>query len=283
MAQSLREIKNRIRGIGNVNKVTHAMEMISIAKLRPVKNRFFSARRFSLKIEGLLRDLLAGATGVSYPLMEERESIKRIAICLVASDTGLCGSYNHNVLRIVDDCINKYGQDKITLFPVGKKGLVYFKKKGVNMAEAYTELHGRYSEEILGRISAGLTGVFLSRDVDEVYIVYTYFESASKCRPVIERILPVSVSQGQETGYIFEPDINTILKELTSLHLASKIKSCILSAFTAEHSARALAMGQATENAKELLEGLTLVRNKIRQAGITKEIMEIVSSAEALR
>ena len=283
MAQSLREIKNRIRGIGNVNKVTHAMEMISIAKLRPVKNRFFPARRFSLKIEGLLRDLLAGTTGVSQPLMEERENIKKIAICLVTSDTGLCGSYNHNAVRIVDDYIDRYGQDKITLFPVGKKGLVYFKKKGIDIAEAYTELHGRYSDGMLDRISGNLTEVFLSKNVDEVYIVYTYFESASRCKPVIERLLPVSVPQGHETGYIFEPDINTILKELTSLHLASKIKSCILSAFTAEHSARALAMGQATENAKELLEGLTLVRNKIRQAGITKEIMEIVSSAEALR
>ncbi len=283
MAQSLREIKNRIRGIGNVNKVTHAMEMISIAKLRPVKNRLFSARRFSLKIEELLRDLLSGAMGASHPLMERRENIKNIAICPVTSDTGLCGNYNHNVVRIVDDFINRYGQDKITLFPVGKKGLVYFKKKGVDIAEAYTELHGRYSEEILGRISGDLTGVFLSSNVDEVYIVYTYFESASRSKPIIERLLPVSVSRERETSYILEPDINTIMKELMPLYLANKIKSCIISAFTTEHSARALAMGQATENAKELLEDLTLVRNKIRQAGITKEIMEIVSSAEVLK
>ena len=283
MAQSLKEIKSRIRGIGNVNKVTHAMEMISIAKLRPVKNRLLTAKRFSLKIEELLRDLKACAAGVSHPLMEGRENIKKIAICLITSDTGLCGNYNHNVVRIVDDFINKYGQDKITLFPVGKKGLVYFKKKGMDIAKAYTELHGRYSDEVLGRISEDLTDVFLSKAADEAYIVYTYFESASRSKPMIERLLPVSISQGCETVYIFEPDINTIMKELIPLYLANKIKSCIINAFTTEHSARALAMGQATENAKELLEDLTLVRNKIRQAGITKEIMEIVSSAEVLK
>ncbi|MDP2921289.1 MAG: ATP synthase F1 subunit gamma [Candidatus Omnitrophota bacterium] len=283
MAQSLREIKSRIRGIGNVNKVTHAMEMISIAKLRPVKNRLFPARRYSLKIDELLRNLSAGTKGVSHPFMEQRENIKRIAICLVTSDTGLCGSYNNNAVRVVEDFINRYGHDKITLFPVGRKGLVYFKKKGVDMAGACTELHGRYSDDMINKISKDLTRIFLSKAADEIYIVYASFESASRSKPVIERLLPVSVSPGRETGYIFEPDVNTILKELMPLYLANKIKSCILSAFTAEHSARAIAMGQATENAKELLEDLTLVRNKIRQAGITKDIMEIVSSADVLK
>jgi F-type H+-transporting ATPase subunit gamma len=284
MAQSLRDIKNRIRGISNVNKVTHAMEMISIAKLRPVKNRFLQARQFSLKIEALLKDLLSGAKNISHPLLEERNVLNKMAICLITSDTGLCGNYNHNVIRVVEDFINKYGRDKIMLVTVGKKGLTYFKKRGMNIERSYTELHGRYSDEIAGKILNDLTGLFLSGKTDEVYVAYTYFESASRHRPTIEKILNISSPAGKEdAGYILEPDMDAILKELVPAYLFNKVKAYILSAFTAEHSARAVAMGQATKNADELLEDLTLLRNKIRQAGITKEIMEIVSSAEVLR
>jgi F-type H+-transporting ATPase subunit gamma len=284
MAQSLREIKNRIRGISNVNKVTHAMEMISIAKLRPVKNQFLQARQFSLKIEALLKDLLSGAKNISHPLLKERKVLNKMAICLITSDTGLCGNYNHNVIRVVEDFINKYGRDKIMLITVGKKGLTYFKKRGVDIAHSYTELHGRYSDEIAGKILDYLTELFLSGKTDEAYVAYTYFESASRHRPTIEKLLNISSPAGKEdVGYILEPDMDAILKELVPAYLLNKVKAHILSAFTAEHSARAVAMGQATKNADELLEDLTLLRNKMRQAGITREIMEIVSSAEVLR
>jgi F-type H+-transporting ATPase subunit gamma len=159
MAQSLREIKNRIRGISNVDKVTHAMEMISIAKLRPVKNKLLTARQFSLKIEALLKDLLSGANGISHPLLEERKILNKMAICLITSDTGLCGNYNHNVIRVVEDFINKYGRDKIMLIVAGKKGLTYFKKRGVDIAASYTELHGRYSDETAAKVLNDLTDI----------------------------------------------------------------------------------------------------------------------------
>jgi F-type H+-transporting ATPase subunit gamma len=284
MAQSLKDIKNRIRGISNVNKVTHAMEMISIAKLRPVKNQFLAARQFSLKIEVLLKDLLSGAKNVSHPLLEERKVLNKMAICLVTSDTGLCGNYNHNVIRVVENFINEYGKDKIILITVGKKGQTYFKKRGVDIESSYTELHGRYSDETVGKVLNDLTGLFLSGKADEAYVAYTYFESASRHRPVIEKLLNISRLGAKENiEYLLEPDMDAILKELVPAYLFNKVKAYILSAFTAEHSARAVAMGQATENANELIEDLTLLRNKIRQAGITKEIMEIVSSAEVLR
>jgi len=283
MAQSLREIKNRIRGIGNVNKVTHAMEMISIAKLRPVKNQLVPATQFSLEIEALLGDLLSCNGGISHPLMEKRENVDKKAICLITSDTGLCGNYNYNIIHMAEDFINRFGRDKAILISVGKKGLAYFKKRGTAIAQAYTELHGRYSEEITNKILKDAVDIFLSKKTDEVYVAYTHFESGSRHKPVIEKLLNVSAAQKESTEYILEPDINAILEELLSAYLFNKMKFFILSAFTAEHSARAIAMGQATENANELLEDLTLLRNKIRQAGITKEIMEIVSSAEVLR
>lgn len=283
MAQSLKEIKNRIRGIGNVNKVTHAMEMISIAKLRPVRNQLVPARRFYLKIEELLKDLVSGSEGIHHPLLDERKNTGKKAICLITSDTGLCGNYNYDIIRLAEDFIDRNAKDNIILVPVGRKGMVYFKKKGVEIGQAYTELHGRYSEDAANKILECLTDIFLSGKADEVYVAYTYFESASRHRPVIEKLLNVDIAQKEDAGYILEPDIDSILKELVPAYLFNRIKVFILNAFTAEHSVRAVAMGQATENANELLEELTLLRNKIRQAGITKEIMEIVSSAEVLR
>jgi F-type H+-transporting ATPase subunit gamma len=283
MIQSLRQIKNRIRSIDNVKKVTYAMEMISIAKLRPIQSQLANFKQYLSKTQSLLNNLLACRKGITNPFVEEREGKQKIALCLITSDTGLCGSYNNNIIRVAENFINKYGREKIELIAAGKKGLNYFKRRGVNIANSFIELHGRYSEVLGKNILGTLTGIFLSKKVNEVYIAYTHFESAARHIPRIEKFLNISSTGTSEIEYIFEPDINTIIEELIPSYLSNKMKLILLEAFGCEHSSRTIAMGESTENAKELLEKMIVLRNKVRQANITKDLLEISSAAEVLR
>jgi F-type H+-transporting ATPase subunit gamma len=284
MAEALREIKNRIRGIDNVIKITHAMEMISVAKLNPTRDQLLAQRQYFLRIEKLCRDLLSADAGcISHPFLERASDSGKKALCLITSDTGLCSSYNHNIIRLAEDFINRYGQDRVMLFAVGKKGLSYFKRKGLDIASAFTELKGRYFQEKCREILSALTTVFLSAKVREVYVAYTYFESNVRHRPTIEKLLNIEREVRPQRKYIFEPDLKNILEELIPEYILQKMKSMILESFAAEHSARVIAMGQANQNANDLLEDLVLMRNKVRQANITKELMEIISSVEVMR
>jgi len=283
MILSFRQIKTKIRGVDNIHKITHAMEMISIAKLRPTQSQLSALKHYYLKIEELLKDLLADAKGVTHPLTEKRQNINRIALCLITSDTGLCSNYNNNIIHLAEDFINKNGREKIILVCVGRKGLNYFTKIGMQVTQHYTELNGRYSQGTADKILNALTDIFLVNQADEVYIAYTYFESATRYRPLIEKFLNIDSDRKEDLVYILEPDISAVLGELIPVYIFNKLKLIILNAFTAEHSTRVVAMSEATKNAKELLESLTLLRNKVRQASITAEIMEVVSSAEALR
>lgn len=285
MILSLRQIKSRIRSIENVKKVTHAMELISVAKFRVVENKALVFKQYYSKIEGLLKNLLTASAGagISNPYIVQRGDAKKTALCLVTSDTGLCASYNNNVIRLAEGFIGRRGKEKILLFCVGRKGFNHFRKKNIDIAQGYIGLTGRFNEEITRKIFKDLTSIYLSGKVDEVWFAYTDFESASRHKVVIEKFLNMEAPQGVRSDYILEPDAKGVLEELIPEYLFGKVKAVLLEAFASEHSSRMLAMGQATNNARELLEGLILRRNKMRQANITKEIIEIISSAEVLR
>lgn len=282
MAQSLKEIKNRIRGIGNVNKVTRTMEMISVAKLVPARNQLAATRQYFSKIAALLTNISSANAPSAHPYIKKRPSPFKRALCLITSDTGLCAGYNNNVIRMAEAFINEYKGSDIMLIAVGKKGFNYFKRKGANILNAHIGLNGRYSDETANKILKNLTGIFSSGTADEVYICYTHFESASKYRPRIEKFLNIDSQESGRIEFILEPDIDAILEELLPAYIFNKLKMIILDAFASEHSSRVIAMGQASENAQELLQELILLRNKVRQASITKEIMEIISSVEVL-
>jgi F-type H+-transporting ATPase subunit gamma len=175
-----------------------------------------------------------------------------------------------------------YGRDKVRLSIIGKRGFNHFKRTGMAVEQVYIELNSRYCQEISAKILNNLTAPFLSGEVDEVYMAYTYFESAARHKPTIEKLLNIDSPVARQQEYIFEPGINEILKELIPVYLENKMKSILLNSFAAEQSARIMAMSEAKENTKELLEGLILLRNKVRQANITQEMMEIISSAETL-
>lgn len=283
MAQSLRRIKSRIKSIESTKKLTRAMEMISISKLRQTQNIFASFHFFAERTEDLLKRVLGSADGFNHPLTIPRKDIGKIAVCVISSDTGLCGMYNMNVLRATDQFLAKYPKDKIILITVGRKGMVYFKKRGYTIAESLIGSNGRYTHQVRDQLLKILMDSFVARTVDEVYLSYTLLHTATRGRVMVEKFLNLEFPAGKKEDYLAEPDINAVINEIIPAYLSNKVRLVLLNAFVAEHQARAVAMGEATHNAVELLDALVLLRNKIRQASITNEVIEIISSAEALR
>lgn len=287
MSESLKHIKSRIRSIESIKKITRAMEMISLAKLRPAQNKLESGRRYLEKIRQLLSSTLAKAPGADNPFLVSSESGKKIALCVISSDTGLCGTYNNNLFRKAEEFIRENSGSKVSLVVIGRKGFNYFRRRGYDLPLAYHEPRGNYTGAMLEKIVSDLNHLFLSRVASRIYLAYIRFESSSRQKPVIDEFLPLSVAVAQRASttkeYLIEPDAQTVLNELIPVYIANKMRTAILEAKTSEHASRVISMAKATDNAKELLEDLILLRNKVRQSGITKEILEIISSAEALK
>lgn len=280
---SLRQIKSRIRSIENIGKITNVMELISAAKLKNVERALKDTRSYLAKLESLLNNLCGNAGVAGHPLLLAREKIKNIILCVFTSDTGLCSSYNNNILHAAEDFINAKGPDSVELVIIGKKGCSYFKKRGRCLLNTFTEVRGTYSEPLCRQLVEQLTDAFLSKKADAVYMAYTHFHSSSRHTPTIKKLLDVEYKKSEELEYILEPDLAGILNRLIPEYLFTKTRVIFQEALTSEHAARVMAMSQANDNAEELLDSLLLLRNKVRQAGITRDIMEIVSSAEALK
>jgi len=282
MPQSLKVIKNRIKSVGNTQKVTNAMQMVSVAKLNHVAKVLYAIRPYTLKLEGLLNNLAYIGDKIN-PLLEKRVPVKKKALCVITSDNGLCGFYNTGVLRIAEEFISRNGAKDIIVIAVGKRGYNFFKSRAMEVHSVYLGLNGRYDHEVSDKISQELIDLFLKKYVDEIWCAHTHFETAVIQKPSLEKILPVEPKKVTMEEYIVEPSANLLLDELVFESITMKMRRIIIEGFTAEHASRVVAMKLATDSARELLSSLTLVRNKIRQTAITQEIMEIVSSVEALK
>ena len=284
MIQSLRNIKLRMKSVENTEKITRAMEMVSASKLNRMKNTLYTARPYFSKVEVLMHNVLKSADiAANHPLLKKRTEVRSITVFVVTSDAGLCGTYNHNMIRLTEEFVAKIGKEKVELIAIGREAFNHFKKEGYRISDGYDELHSRYSVEVASQIAESLKGIFLDGRADEVYAAYTRFDSTLRHKPVIEKLLNIESSETGGVEYIAEPDMKSVLDELLSWYLHEKIRIIMLNAFTSEHSARMIAMKSATDNAKDLIDALTLSRNKARQAMITKEVIEIASSAEALK
>lgn len=284
MMQSLRNIKLRMKSVENTGKITRAMEMVSASKLNRMKNILYASRLYFSKVEALMRNVLRSAdVAADHPLLKKPSAVKSIALFVVTSDAGLCGMYNHNVIRLAEEFVAGKGKDKMELIAIGREAFNHFRKAGYKVSDGYEDLHSRYSVRVASEIAESLKGMFLGGRADEVYAAYTRFDSTLRHKPVIEKLLNIERSETGDVEYIAEPDMASVLDELLSWYLHERIKTIILNSFTSEHSARMIAMKTATDNAGDLMDSLTLSRNKARQAMITKEVIEIASSAEALK
>jgi len=283
MIQSLKTIKNRIRSIENTKKVTSAMELISVAKLNRIEKPLQSLRPYVASLGNIMYNLISDFSGAKHAFLEKKLASDKLCLCVITSDSGLCGAYNNNIIRLSEEFIRLRGKEKIILVCLGRKGFNYFRRQGIEIANTYLGANGRYSDNLCLQINERLKDLFVSGEVGQVFIAYTHFKTALVYKPLVEKFLNLErLGQGKR-DYIAEPDINTILEGIIPKYLHLKLKLMILESFTVEHSARTIAMKSATDNAKDLLEGLVLLRNKTRQANITQEIMEIISSSEALK
>ena len=284
MIQNVVTIKLRLRSVANIRKITRAMEMVSMTKLNRVRSSLFSMRNYFAHLETMLNDFFAHAGNVSHPLLEKRAAGGKICLCVITSDTGLCGIYNQEIIRTCKAFMAKFQKENIKLVTVGKEVHHHFKKTGFEIKDSYLELHGRYPAKLSHDIASGLMNIFLSREVDEVYIAYTHFESTLRHRPRIEKFINIEYAGSGDKDYlILEPDIDGVAEELIPKYLYEKFHLVLLEALTSEHAARMFAMKTATDNADDLMDALTLLRNKARQAAITKEVIEIASGAQALK
>ena len=282
MLQNLRQIKNRIRSIDNTHKVTSAMEMISVTKLNRANRILLGFKPYFEKLNQVLNKLLSSQGPLIHPFLETKPE-SYVCLCLITSDGGLCGVYNNNIIHFAEDFINRKGKDKVKLVIVGKKGFNYFKNKQVQILNSYIGLNGRYSQNSADQISALLIDIFLKNQASEVYVAFTHFERAIISKPTLMKLLNMDIPTAGGRRYIFEPGINLLLNDFITKYIYSKMRLTLLESFATEHASRAVAMKSATDNAKELSQGLVLLRNKVRQATITQDIMEIISSAEALK
>jgi len=300
MILSLRQIKRRIRSVENTQKITRAMKMVSTAKFKRSEAMLYTGRPYYLKLDSILQKLLVSLKPEelrAHPLLEERAEKKSLAVCVITSDSGLCSVYNNDIIHITEDFIKQRGKENIKLITVGRKGFAYFSRRGIKVIRSYIGLHGLYSPEIADKIAEDLVGIFLSREADEVYIAHTHFGAAAKYHTRVRKFLNIapapagvrtfeaSKSAAAEGGteFIAEPSIEKILKDLLPRYISVKMRLILLDAFTSEHSARMIAMQTATENAIELIDSLTLLRNKARQASITSEVLQVSAAAEALK
>ncbi len=282
---TIKDIKKRISSVRNTQQITKAMKAVAAAKLRRAHDAAVEARPYAEKMRELLSNLSARVSEDSHPLLIEREE-KRIDVLLVTTDRGLCGAYNSNVIRLAENFRVDQREKELTFRFVGRKGSEYFRRREVTaMDDGPVTWHATPDE--LASVAAGrLIGRFLNGESDAAYIVYSRFRSALSQVPTAARIIPVEPSETDEeqqlTEYLLEPSIGDLLSNLLPKNVEVQVYQALLEATAGEHGARMTAMESATNNASDLISDLTLQMNRARQAAITKELLEVISTAEAL-
>lgn len=283
----VRDFKRRIRSVTSTQQITKAMEMVSAAKLRRAQERAESSRPYTETLQGTLGRLAGVSSEVEHPLLEKRDEVLKVAYILVTADTGLCGGYNSNLIKTVTDTITK-DERKLEsgIIAVGKKGRDFFRKRGGVDAE-FIGLGDAIKYADAREISQYVINAYEQKEYDEVILVYSRFINALRQVPTAVKLLPIDPPEAEEgdkaTGeYIYEPSAESILINLLPRYIGSQIYHAMLEGKASEQGARMTAMGNATENASEIIDDLTLQMNKVRQKAITDEILDIVGGAEAL-
>ncbi|NNF07547.1 MAG: ATP synthase F1 subunit gamma [Candidatus Eisenbacteria bacterium] len=280
---SLADINRRIKSVKNTQQITKAMEMVSAAKLRRAQERLEAARPYGHKLTEMLENLAAVAADTNHPLFEKRPVQKR-ALVVIAGDKGLAGSYNANVIRRAEGFLKSGNDVETHLITVGKRTRDYFTRRSAPILKSYAELGDQVDILKAQTISREIMGYYLSGEVDEIMVLGTRFISAMTRSITLETFLPIEppVGKAEVTNYIFEPDAASIFANLVPRYVANSLLMSLLESSASEHGARMVAMGAASTNARDMIGRLTLIRNRARQAAITKEISEIVGGAEAL-
>lgn len=282
---SLLDIRRRIRSVKNTQQITKAMKTVSAAKLRRAQERVFSARPYAEQLKKVLANLTARVEDISHPLLEIRPE-HRILFVVVTADRGLCGAFNSNITRTAQLFIRERTGLDIKLVPVGRKGRDFFRRRGLPIRSEFVNIFFKLDYGHAKDIAESVMQAYSDAETDAVYIVYNEFKSVIQQRVVVEKVLPLSRAELDTTephlDYIFEQPPQEIFNRMLPRYVEIQIYRALLESAASEHGARMASMETATKNAGDMIESLTLNMNRIRQAAITREIIEVVSGAGAL-
>ena len=286
---NLRAIRKRISSVKSTQQITRAMKMVSAAKLRRAQDGINAARPYARKMREVVTAVAGRAGSDAHPLLTAREA-KKLALLVVTSDRGLCGSFNSGLTRAVYRFLNEHrgAYEEITLFVVGRKGRDFFRRREIPVRKEYLGVLGSVSRHHAETIANDLVGGFLAGEFDEVQIAFNEFRSAISQMVRFEKMFPIALESSGKTGgddvdYLYEPSREEILATLLPKYVQTMIFRVLLESVAGEHGARMTAMDSATNNSVDMISRLTLKMNRARQATITTELTEIVSGAEALK
>jgi F-type H+-transporting ATPase subunit gamma len=285
-----KEMRNKIKSVQNTRKITKAMEMVAASKMRKAQERMRAGRPYGEKIRTICANLSHANPEYRHPFLVPRGELKRVGVVIVTTDKGLCGGLNTNLLRMVLMKMREWSDQKIEsqVVAIGNKGLGFFSRAGAKIVSHVTHLGDTpHLEQLIGPLKVQLDA-FTSGEVDAVYLCYNKFINTMKQEPQLLQLLPLTDDRLERTDpnhdwdYVYEPDAATVLDDLLLRYVESVIYQAVAENMSCEQSARMVAMKAASDNAKKVIDDLQLTYNKARQAGITKELSEIVGGAAAV-
>jgi F-type H+-transporting ATPase subunit gamma len=286
---TLRDIRRRIRSVESTQKITRAMKLVAAAKLRRAQERIMSARPYAVKMAELLSSLVRRAEGEAHPLLVRREAARK-RLVIITADKGLCGAFNSNILRASLAFLREQGETSVTLVVVGKKARDFYRRRPYKIKSEMLGFFDKLAYSHAQELAGGLMQEYLAGEVDEVHLIYNEFRSVAVQRVKREQLLPIEPAatpdgEGEAAAgdYIYEPSPEAILAALLPRHVTTQVYRALMESVAGEYGARMTAMEAATKNAKEMIGVLTIQYNKARQERITKELLDIVGGAEALR
>ena len=281
---NLKDIRDRIKSVKSIQKVTKAMKMVAAAKMRRAQENMEKARPYNHRLVEIIQHLLPSVERSMLPLLEVRE-VKRIAYVVVTSDRGLAGSFNSSILRKAHNDIDEFGKQNVDIFCIGKKAKDYFKSRKYNIIASYSDFWNDLNFNQSMKIGSTIINHFLDLSVDEIRVTYNEFVNVATQTTVSEKLLPIELNDDElsHTDFLYEPSKDRIVKSLIPRYLNAQVWKYLLESYASEQAARMVAMENATTNSEDMIKNLTLEFNKARQAAITTEMLEIVSGAEALK
>jgi len=292
---TLRDILRKIGAVKKTRQITRAMNMVAAAKLRGAQMRMEGFEPYASKFSEVLGNLAMRIEPDVHPLLVKRDTVAKAELLHFTGDRGLCGSFNMNLINVAEKWAKEAQETGVacSLTTVGKKGRDYFKKRKYELTDTHINLYGSVDISFINQMTAGFINRYLAGETDEVYMIYSRFISMAKQEPTLVKLIPIEPPRaeaeeaaevsGGAAEYLCEPDPEALLIELLPKHINVQIYNAFLQNETSEHAARMAAMDNASKNCNELIDNLTLVYNKARQASITAELMDIVGGAEALK
>ena len=291
---NLKEVRIRIASVKSTQQITSAMKMVAASKLRKAQNAILKMRPYAAKLKDILQNLSASLDSGDANLYSQKRSVEKVLLVVITSNRGLCGAFNTNILRTAtqrmqNDFPKQLQSGTISVLTIGRKATEFFTKRQVNVHSSHDYIFDTLSYENVSAIASSVMDAFAKKEFDRVDIVYNQFKNAVVQRVVVEQFLPIeapvenAAASKSNNDFIFLPSKEEIVEDLIPKSLKIQFYKSILDSYASEHGARMTAMHQATDNAGDLIKELNLAYNKARQAAITKEILEIVSGAEALK